>query len=203
MSAAAVEKIEKKKTVRKIPNYLVWEILDGQPLYRRGYKDVLRKLKTLEEIMGTSSYQSLIGDYIIKLLHRQLDEDKYDVLASEIGVHLTHRNNLSNDIAIYPFLSADKITKNYTNYPAKIVIEIDIDIDPSVMQDIEYLNRKTQKLLDFGVEKVIWVLTNIKKVIIATPDSAWLTMSWANDIEIMEGIFFNIQKYLDERDINV
>ena len=58
-------------------------------------------------------------------------------------------------------------------------------------------------MLDFGVEKVIWILTNIKKVIIATPDSAWLTMSWANDIEITEGIFFNIQNYLDERDINV
>lgn len=202
MSAAAVEKIEKKKTVRKIPNYLVWEILDGQPLYRRGYKDVLRKLKTLEEIMGTSSYQSLIGDYITKLLHRQLDEDKYDVLASEIGVHLTHRNNLSNDIAIYPFLSADKITKNYTNYPAKIVIEIDIDIDPSVMQDIEYLNRKTQKLLDFGVEKVIWVLTNIKKVMIANAHKPWMMVEWTEDIEILDGISFNIQTFLDKRGIN-
>ncbi len=49
-----------KKTARKIPEYLVWEVLDGQPLYRRGYKNVLRKLKTWEEIRVTSNYQSLI-----------------------------------------------------------------------------------------------------------------------------------------------
>ncbi len=197
-----VDKIVPTKTVRKVPEYLVWEVLDGQPLYRRGYKDVLRKLKTLEEIMGTSSYQSLITDYIIKLLHRQLDDTQYDVLSSEIGVHLKHRNNLSNDIAIYPLLSADKITKKYTDYPAKIVIEIDIDIDSSVMHDIEYLNKKTKKLLDFGVEKVIWVLTNIKKVMVATPHSPWIMVEWTQDIEILEGITFNIQAFLDKRGIN-
>ncbi len=202
MSAAEVEKIDKKKTVRKIPEYLIWEVLDGQPLYRRGYKDVLRKLKTFEEIMGTSSYQSLISDYIIKILHRQLDDEKYDVLASEIGVHLTHRNNLSNDIAIYPLLSADKITKKYTNFPAKIVIEIDIDIDPSTIKDIDYLNRKTQKLLDFGVEKVIWVLTSIKKVMVATSNKPWLMVEWTQDIEILDEISFNIQAFLDKRGIN-
>lgn len=206
MSAAekmlVLEKDVPKKAARKIPEYLVWEVLDGQPLYRRGYKDVLRKLKTIEEIMGTSSYQSLIGDYITKLLHRQLDDEKYDVLASEIGVHLTKKNNLSNDIAIYPLLSADKITKKYTDYPAKIVIEIDIDIDSSVMKDIEYLNKKTQKLLDFGIEKVIWVLTNIKKVMVATNANDWVMVDWTRDIEILDGISFNIQAFLDKRGIN-
>ena len=151
-----LEKKAMPKIAHTIPNYLVWEVLDGELLYRRGYKDVLRKLKTVEEIMGTSSYQSLISDYIVKLLHRQLNDEVYDVLASEIGAHLTHKNNLSIDIAIYPLLSADKITRKYTNYPAKIAIEvdIDIDIDPSVMKDMVYVDKKTKKLLNFGVEKI-------------------------------------------------
>jgi hypothetical protein len=191
-----------KKTTPTIPDALIWEILDGQPLYRRGYKDVLRKLKTIEDIMGTSSYQALISDYITKLLHRQLDDEQSDVLASEIGAHLTHKNNFSIDIAIYPLLSADKITKKYTNYPAKIAIEVDIDIDPSVMKDMEYVNKKTKRLLNFGVEKVIWILTNIKQVIVATPNSAWLIVDWTEDIEILDGISFNIQAFLDKRGIN-
>jgi hypothetical protein len=191
-----------EKAIHTIPDYLVWEVLDGQPLYRRGYKDVLRKLKTVEEIMGTSSYQSLISDYITKLLHRQLDDEKYDVLASEIGAHLTHKNNLSINIAIYPLLSADKITKKYTNYPAKIAIEVDIDIDSSVMKDMVYVNKKTKKLLDFGVEKVIWILTNSKQVMIATPHAAWQKVYWTENIDILEGISFNIQAFLDKRGIN-
>jgi hypothetical protein len=146
--------VEMKRKLN-IPHYLVWEVIDGKPLYRRGYKDVMKKLKTLEEIRSTSSYQSIICQYINKLLNRQLDDERYDVMANEVGSNLKLRDNVSQDIAIYPLLSADKISKKYTNYPAKIVIEVDIDIDPSVMKDIEYMNLKTQKLLDFGTEKVI------------------------------------------------
>lgn len=197
-----LEKTALPKMAHTIPDYLVWEVLDGKLLYRRGYKDVLRKLKTVEEIMGTSSYQSLISDYIVKLLHRQLDDEQYDVLASEIGAHLTHKNNLSIDIAIYPLLSADKITRKYTDYPAKIAIEVDIDIDPSVMKDMVYVDKKTKKLLNFGVEKVIWILTNIKKVIIATPNSTPLMVDWTEDVEILDGITFNIQAFLDKRGID-
>jgi hypothetical protein len=187
--------------VRKVPNNLIWEVLDGLPLYRRGYKDVLKKHKTIEEIMGTSSYQSLISTYLVLLLGQKLDLTKYDILINEIGVHFDKNDNASNDIAIYNRLSAQQISKKYTNFPAKAVIEIDIDIDPDSMPDLEYLNKKTQKLLDFGVEKVIWILTNIKKVMVATPDSSWQTIDWKHDIEIIDGIQFNIQRYLEERGI--
>jgi hypothetical protein len=107
-----LEKKATPKITHTIPDNLIWEVLDGELLYRRGYKDVLRKLKTVDEIMGTSSYQSLISDYITKLLHRQLDDEQYDVLASEIGAHLTHKNNLSIDIAIYPFCRRIKLLGN-------------------------------------------------------------------------------------------
>jgi hypothetical protein len=189
------------RKVRKVPNYLVWETLDGQPLYRRGYKDVMRKTKTLEEIMGTSSYQSIINSYLLGILFTQLDLQKYDILTNEIGVHFKKNDNASNDIAIFKHLESTQITKKYTDFAAKIVIEIDIDIDPDSMPDLEYLDKKTQKMLDFGVEKVIWVLTNIKKVMVATPNSPWFTIDWSSDIEIMDGLYFNIEKYLIERGV--
>ena len=187
--------------IRKVPSYFVWEVIDGQPLYRRGYKDVMRKLKTLDEIMGTSSYQSLINSYLLSLLFPQLDLSQYDILTNEIGVHFEKNDNTSNDIAIYKRLAANQITKKYTDFPAKIVIEIDIDIDPDSMPDLEYLNTKTQKMLNFGVEKVLWVLTNIKKVMVATANAPWQTIDWSHDVEIMDGIVFNIQKYLTERGV--
>jgi hypothetical protein len=196
-----VGNLQSTKKVRKVPNYLVWETLDGQPLYRRGYKDVMRKTKTLEEIMGTSSYQSIINSYLLGILFTQIDLQKYDILTNEIGVHFKKNDNASNDIAIYKRLESTQITKKYTDFAAKIVIEIDIDIDPDSMPDLEYLDKKTQKMLDFGVEKVIWVLTNIKKVMVATPNSPWFTIDWSSDIEIMDGLYFNIEKYLIERGV--
>lgn len=193
----------KKQSGRKIPHYLVWEVLDGQPLYRRGYKFVIKKQKTLEDIMGTSSYQSLINSYFLKLLFQNLDLTKYDLLTNEIGVHIGDNDNFSHDIAIYKRLENTQFSKKYTDYPAQIVIEIDINIDPDIMHDLEYLTKKTQKLLDFGVEKVFWVLTNIKKIIIATPNNPWLTIDWHKNIEITDGITFNIQEYLDKRGIEI
>ncbi|MBL7816522.1 MAG: Uma2 family endonuclease [Saprospiraceae bacterium] len=193
----------RSKRMPKIPDSLIWEVLDGQPLYRRGYMDVVRKQKTITDIMGTSSYQSIIITYLSKLLARHLDDAQYDYLINEIGIHLKHRDNISNDIAIFNRLNGEQFSKKYVDFPPKIAIEIDIDIDPSSMSHIDYLNTKTQKMLDFGVEKVIWILTNNKKVMVAVPNAPWLTMEWTNDIEIIDGITFNIHNYLVERNIQI
>jgi Putative restriction endonuclease len=192
--------IVKKRTL-KIPDNLIWEVLDGKPLYRKGYKDVLRKLKTFEEIMGTSSWQSLLCGALVRFLNRQLD-DSYDVLINELGIHFEKGDNVSSDICIVPRLTAEQITKKYATFAPKIIIEVDLDIDTEEMNDVEYIHKKTQKLLDFGVEKVIWILTFSKKVMVATPENDWILSNWNRDIDILNGITFNIENYLEERGIN-
>jgi hypothetical protein len=37
---------------------------------------------------------------------------------------------------------------------------------------------------------------------VATPGNPWQTMDWSNDVEILDGISFNIQHFLTERGIN-
>jgi hypothetical protein len=72
-------------------------------------------------------------------------------------VHLDHRSNLSHDVAVYDraVLTPDKINKKYANMPAVVSIEIDVKADLSKVEDRNYVNRKTRKLLDFGTDKVI------------------------------------------------
>ena len=186
-----------------MPDYLIWEVLDGQPLYRRGYKDVLRKLKTLEDIMGTSSYQAILNSYIYRLLVQNLDENHYDILTGEPGLHFGKNDNISNDIVVHKLLTADKISTKYANYPPTLVVEIDIEIDPTCMPEIEYLQKKTSKMLEFGVERVVWILTYVKTVIVADREkNTWFMVNWATDIELMDGVTFNIQHFLDKRGIN-
>lgn len=199
----ALKVFEKRHRLRKVPPSLVWEVINGKPYYRKGYKDVLRKLKTVDEIMGTSSWQSLLCDHITRLLHRHLDEQKYDVMINELGLHIEKGDNVSTDISIVPRLSSEQINKKYINFAPKIVIEVDLDIDTEDVNELEYLHTKTQKLLNFGVEKVIWVLTFSQKVIVATQEEDWLTSNWNRNIEIIDGIQFNIQNYLDERGVSI
>jgi Uma2 family endonuclease len=194
----------KPRNSKKIPEALICEIIDGEPLYYKGYKDVLKGKKTKAEIMGSSTLQFIIINYFIRLLVK-LDEKKYYLAANEAGLHLDHKNNLANDIAVYEksVLTADKISKKYADVPPKLVIEVDIAIDLDEPKDYDYVQRKTQKMLDFGVEKVIWLFTETQKVMTATQDDDWRTINWNKTVELIEGLHFNIAEYLQAEGVNL
>ena len=187
-----------RKTIAPIPNELIYEIIDGQPIHYKGYREVLSGQKTFSEIMGSSTLQAQIVSYLMFLLARTIDEEKFNVLTSEAGIHLNNRNNLAGDILIFDndTLSVADADLHYAQVPPKIVIEVDIAADPYDMETNTYIFKKTQNLLDFGVEKVIWITTEAKKVTIATHNEDWQTKDWNKDVEIMDGIVFNVSAYL-------
>lgn len=190
-----------KIPAKKIPASLIYEVIDGKPIYYKGYREVLGGTKKISEIMGASTLQNTIIEYILRILFRSLNEKQYRILTNEQGLHLDAKINLSADIAIFetsklPVKAADK---HYASVAPKIQIEVDIDAD---IEDFEfpeaYINLKTDKLLAFGVEKVIWVISESKKVMVATKDENWQIANWHQDIEVIEGISFNIGQYLQE-----
>jgi Uma2 family endonuclease len=188
---------------KKIPASLIYEIMDGKPIYYKGYREVIGQTKTKAEIMGASTLQNFILQYILRILFRNLDENEFHILTNEQGLHVGLKSNFSADIAIFdaeklPVKSGDK---HYATIPPKIQIEVDIDAD---LEDFEtpdaYIYAKTERLLDFGVEKMIWVMSASKKVLVATKGENWQIIDWHKEIEIMEGISFNIGKYLKEQE---
>ena len=131
IASANPRKVLPKIPAKNIPSVLIHEIIDGKPLYRKGYRDVLAKTKTIEDIMGSSSLQFFIVDYILGLIYSQINRSKYLVATNEAGLHLDKRNNLAGDILLFDreILTIDKIDKHYSNVPPKISIEIDLDIE--------------------------------------------------------------------------
>ncbi len=194
-----------RKVGRKIPEYLVKEVLNGIPIHYKGYKAVLRKEKKVEDIMGASGLQIFILRYFTYLLVRQLDENWYFFFTGEGGMHLDHNDNLSGDVMIYEQskLPANKIDTHYLDVPPKIDIEIDVNIDTTNFNEHSYINAKTERLLSWGVEKVIWILTTSKKVLVAEKGKDWLLIDWTKDIEITDGIIFNVAKYLETSGVEV
>jgi len=194
-----------KKSVKKVPKFLVAEILDGQPIYYKGYQEVLNGSKTLEEIMGSSSLQAFLIGFILKTLYKNLDDQKYLIFTNEAGLHLDKGSNLSGDILIYErdSLPITNINENYFSLPPKIVIEVDINIDTASLGTEGYVHNKTKKLLDFGVEKVIWVTTPAKTVLIARANEDWQIKDWNKDIDILEQVQINIGAYLNEQGLKL
>ncbi|WP_373513086.1 Uma2 family endonuclease [Persicitalea sp.] len=189
-----------RKLRAKIPEYMIYEIIDGTPIHYKGYREVLAGKKQFSEIMGSSKLQSLIITHLVILLGGLLKGSDFRLLTSELGIHLDKRNNLAGDIVIFDkgAIPITDMDVHYADVPPKVVIEVDVAADPADMHPNTYLFTKTQKLLDFGAEKVIWITTQSRKVTVATPNANWQTMDWANDVEVVNGITFNIAEYLSE-----
>lgn len=196
-----------QKSGRKIPAYLVREVIDGISFYYRGYRAVLNKTKKLEDIMADSGLQFFLKEHISDKLKAGLDRKKYFVGSGEIGNHIDRRNNLGLDVVVFEksVLTPDKITTRYIDVPAKMVVEIDVNVElPDKKTDLfeEYVVRKVNRLFAFGTEKVVWVFSKSKKVITATPSAPWQVANWSDDVELMNGIVMNLDRYLKEEGMN-
>ncbi|MEM1124823.1 MAG: Uma2 family endonuclease, partial [Bacteroidota bacterium] len=124
VAESAVEK-------KPIPAYLIKETIDGVNYYYKGFREVLNKTKTKADIMADSGLQLFIKSWLMSLLFKNLDENRYYILGGEAGAHIDHRNNLSLDLTVFDntVLTPDKITTKYIDVPPKIVIEIDVNVE--------------------------------------------------------------------------
>ncbi len=195
------------KVKQEIPEEFIYEMWDGKPVYYAGYKEALKNRKESELIehpMPSSFLQSLIVMAISYFLKKQLEE-YYFILSNEIGVNIKKGNHVANDIAV---IAKNKVknpsSQNYANVPPKIVFEVDIKAaTENFANKNDYFYKKTQKLLDFGVEKVIWVMTDVRKILIAVPDNPWLLVNWHDDVEVFDGHSFNLTQLLKDEGVEI
>jgi hypothetical protein len=206
MSTTSAGLADKKKPAKKVPAYLIKEVIDGIPMYYKGYRDVLSKKKTPEEIIADGLLQALFKMWLSNLLMTQLDQKLYWVFSGEIGGHISHKNNMAHDLLVFEksVLPASKIGNKYADVPAKLALEIDPEIEYGDGLSMEtYVHAKTQNTLDFGTEKVIWIFTASRKVMVAERGKGWLISDWNKTVELLNGISFNIPAYLLEQGITL
>lgn len=194
-----VLEINKKTDNQIVPDYLIYEILNDVPMYYRNYKAVLNNHKKLEEIMGSSGLQSYFVALIVEFLLKNISNKTYKILYNELGLHLEKRDNLSADIAIYEKKQLkEQLTNKYLVIAPKIVIEVDTKIEFDQMSASDYVHIKTEKLLNFGVEKVIWIFTESEKVLVAEAEDDWRIKTWEKEIQLLETTFSIAQLKKDD-----
>jgi len=206
MTATTAGLAEKKKQAKKVPAYLIKEVIDGIPVYYKGYRDVLSKKKTPEEIMADGLLQAMLKMWLSNLLFNQMASKGYWIFAGEVGSHLSHKNNMAHDLMVFEksALPANKIGNKYADVPAKLIVEIDTEIEYGNDLPVEtYVHLKTQKTLDFGTEKVIWIFTASRKVMVAERGNDWIISDWDKTVELLDGVSFNIPAYLQEQGITL
>lgn len=190
-----------KNTVRDIPKHLIYEQVEGAPIFYRDYRAYLSKEKILEEITGSSYLQALICTQLILFLSKALDVGIYQILSNEVGLKIGENSWRTADIAIYTKEALAQISsqdKNkYLGVAPEVVIEIDTKAQLTELENpLGYYQEKPDQLLAFGTKKVIGIFTDTQKVMIAQADQDWQIRSWKKDVTLMDGIAVNISQMI-------
>lgn len=183
-------------TQAAIPEQLIYEMTDGVPVYYRGYQGYLHGEKEIAQIMGSSKIQAYLIAELVFLLRGFLGKE-YHVFTNEIGILLKEKTWRAADIAVIHQDQVTDLDSTYLDVPPQLVIEIDTKADWSGIEDpLSYYQKKTDELLDFGVEKVIWIFSETKKVMLAEQHRPWITVSWEEEIDLLPGLPCTIRSLL-------
>lgn len=186
---------------KTIPKSLIYEIVGGKPIYYKGYKKILANNLNPENIMGSSFLQSFIITQIVVFLGKNLNSKMHQIFTSEMGLHISKGENRACDIAIYEKsqLKNHIFEDKYATIPPKVVIEVDTKAELEAEDSPNYFHHKTQQLLDFGVEKVIWINTNPKNIMLATAQKPWLIIDWSDEFEIIADLKIKLSQLIDNQ----
>ncbi len=188
--------MEKASQVSDIPKILIYEEFDGHPIYRKGYKDYVLGLKKIEEFnMGTSLLQwnitNIINRHLMMILPRI-----YRFGPGELGLHAAKDTNFSADIAIYRegMLKNELHSTKYAKTPPSVVIEVDIRADESnyFTSEEDYFHKKTERLLEWGVERVIWVFPSSQRILVADNLQEWKFIRWDLPFTVIDDYQMNL-----------
>jgi hypothetical protein len=190
MDSITLEKKSRKSPI-KVPDYLIYEVIKGQPIYYKGYKDVLNKTKTFEEIITHSTLQAWLKSRLTILMGNYLLEKGYDITTGEQGLYMPDGDKRGADIAIF---KVDELVldAHYSRIPPEIIVEIDVKIHTENTTEFDYVIEKVNDYHAFGVQNVIWFFTKNRKIMVAKNNQPWLTLDWAANVDVIEGLTLNI-----------
>ncbi len=197
------KKVAMEHPVQTIPEQLVYERTEQGPIYYCGYREYLDGSQTLEEIVGSSILQSFLVTRMAYFISSSLPK-KYWALASELGIQLAKGKYRAADIAIVRRDEMKKVKdkRKYLGFPPEVVVEVDIkadlETDEGLRDSLGYVNQKTKELFKFGVKKVIWVLTDTEKVVVAEINQPWTFVDWDQDILVLDKCYVNVKAIVDE-----
>ena len=65
----------------------------------------------------------------------------------------------------------------------------------------DLLNR--ERLLQFGVAKVIWIFTGMRKIMVAEKGRPWLITDWDDTVEVVPGCAFSLRRLIEDDGVDV
>ncbi len=191
--------VEDRKKI-EVPEKLIYEMVDGNPVYYKNYKKVLSGELPWEAVVGSGYLQAKLIWLILSFLAKNMDTSKWEILTNEAGFLYAPGSYRALDIAIFKREKLKDYEKeNHTGYvkvPPEVVIEIDTKAETGEV--LSYVKEKIEDLLSAGVRRIVWYFTDSRTVIIAEQGKDWIISDWNREIEIINDLKINVQKLLEK-----
>jgi hypothetical protein len=180
----------------QIPEALIYEIVNGNPIYYSGWRAVLKGEKTIEEVMASSILQAYLV-YEIGLKVSPLRK-KYIIGSKEAGLKFSQGDHREADIALWTkeSMKGKPLDRHYADVIPDIVIQVDTKAD--LLNNPNYYFDKTNHLHSKGVRRVLWVFTSSEQIMIAEKGEKWEVLNWDIPVKVVDECFLNIQELIDD-----
>ena len=188
--AVAVKEDRKKE---KLLRLLTYEVVDGRPIYYRGYRGVLEGKKHPEEVMGSSTPQARLIVAIIKAL-LPLEGKGYVISTNEHGIKTT-RGYRAVDIGVFRDGEVGW-EDTYASVGPTLAVEIDVKAEIEGNAFLEYVIRKVEDLFSAGTQRIVWIFTRPRKVMLFEREKKTIIYDWKDEIELLEGIKLRLSDIL-------
>lgn len=91
------------------------------------------------------------------------------------------------------------LNDKYFEIAHKIAMEVDVKIETD--KDLDYIFSKSEEMMSFGTEKILWVITKHKKIFVFSKNETTQILDWNKDVIVMEGVVLNIHNLLEEEGV--
>ena len=179
-----------------IPKTLIYEMVKGKPIYYRGWREVIKGEKTIEEVMASSKIQSLLIAELVRILGNAFRR-LFRIGTNEAGLKFARNDWRAADIGLWSRKLPIKLDNKYFEDMPEIIVEVDTKVDSDINEHI-YIAEKTRHLHRNGVKKVIWIFTTTEQVMIAEQGKRWETADWSENITIIDDFSINVQEIIEE-----
>jgi Uma2 family endonuclease len=196
--AKEIQSIPQAASDVEIPEALIYEIVNGNPIYYSGWQAVLKGEKTIQEIRANSILQAYLV-YEIGLKISPLRK-KYIIGSNEAGIKFGKGDHRAADIALWTkeSLQGKPLDNHYSDVAPEIIIEVDTKAD--LLNNPNYYFDKTKHLHSKGVRRVLWVFTSSQQIMIAEKGEKWEVLNWDIPVEVVDNCVLNIQELIDDYD---
>ena len=179
-----------------IPESVIYEMVNGKPIYYRGWQDVLKGEKTIEQIKASSLIQSYLLGEMCAATHVALRK-AYILGTNEAGIRFKKGDWRAADICLWTKASLKNtpLHAHYSDIIPEIVIEVDTKADTKEMP--MYYLEKTKDFHQHGVRRVLWIFTGSEQVMIAEKGQKWTIQEWSESFEVADGCTLNIKELID------